>query len=101
MGRGDDTGSREVIVADNELAIILRALLPNLPMVGAYAVGVIFAVLNWRRAPRAAALVLLAVCLMAFNLVASALVYSWLPNHLLQNGWTADRLTTVFSVVRF
>jgi hypothetical protein len=75
----------------------LSNLLVGVPLYLVQLVGVILAVIWWRRHPRVS--LVLAVATAFLVTIVMGFLYAWLPNHLRELGWEAVRLGTVFSVL--
>jgi len=62
-------------------------------------VGVILALVWWRRHPRVSLLTVLALGLILLLGVGGLFVFVWLPDHLRQRGWTFEQTTALLPVI--
>jgi hypothetical protein len=86
---------------DNIAAQFLMQLASRAPTLLVYAIGVILAIVYWQRYPRPCLLVLLAVCLSGFALVASAFLFMYLPRAMADFGWAHEQLGMIVGAVGF
>jgi hypothetical protein len=80
---------------------LAQTVLTAAPLLGIYIVGAVLAVTHRRRAPRAAALVLAAVGLMAVTLIAQRLFFLWLSRHLMQSRWSPEEIRWAYTASGF
>jgi hypothetical protein len=62
-------------------------------------VGVILALVWWRRHPRVSLLVLLGIGLGVLTAVGGSFMVVWLPDHLRQRGWTFEETLPLYSLM--
>jgi hypothetical protein len=62
-------------------------------------VGVILALVWWRRHPRVSLLTLLAIGLLASAAVGGSFLFAWLPYHLEQRGWSFGQTSALYPVM--
>jgi sugar phosphate permease len=86
---------------DNIVAQFLVQLVSRAPALLVYAIGVILAIVYWQRYPRPCLLVLLAVCLSGFALVASAFLFMYLPRAMADFGWPREQFGMIIGIVNF
>ena len=86
---------------DNIAAQFLVQLVSRAPTLLVYAIGLILAIVYWRRYPRPCLLVLLAVCLSGFGLVASAFLFMYLPRAIVDFGLAHEQLGMILGIVGF
>jgi hypothetical protein len=80
---------------------LLHAL-SALPLLAAYAVGLVLVLVHWRRRRRSAMLALLALGLLAAETAGVLLIYSLgLWDALTGPGWTVDQILLASSVIGF
>ncbi len=84
---------------DNIVAQFLMQLASRAPNLVVYAIGLILAFVYWRRYPRPCLLVCTALCLAAFALVSSALLFTYLPRAMVEFGWDHQLFGRIFGTV--
>jgi MFS family permease len=62
-------------------------------------VGVILALVRWRRHPRVSLLTLLAIGLFVSVAVGGSFLFAWLPDHLKQRGWKFEEIMVLYPVM--
>jgi hypothetical protein len=73
----------------------LKSLVEMSPWFLVDLVGVILALVWWRRHPRVSFLTLLAIGLSVSVAVGGSFLIAWLPDHLRQSGWTSEKTITL------
>jgi hypothetical protein len=74
---------------NNNLSVLSSFLLPSLPAVIIWLVGIAIALATWRRHPRVSQTALVACVLLLANAAAGPLAQFWLFQRMTQFGWTA------------
>jgi hypothetical protein len=84
----------------DEIALgMLAQYLTQIPVLLAWLVGIILAIVYWRKHPRVSLLTLIAiVALLAKSLIGSA-VAMWLPITLREQGWVASQIGVILVVI--
>src|SRR5262249_12834720 len=77
----------------------LESLVSMSPVLVVDLVGVILALVRWRRHPRVSLLTLLAIGLFVSVGVGGSFVFAWLPDHLKQRGWTFEEIIVLYPVM--
>jgi hypothetical protein len=86
---------------DNIVAQSLMQLASRVPTLLVCAVGLILAIVYWKRYPRPCLLVFTALCLAVFALVTSAFLFMYLPRAMVDLGWDHQRVGAIIGVVAF
>jgi hypothetical protein len=77
----------------------LKSLVEMSPWFLVELVGVILALVWWRRHPRVSFLTLLAIGLSVSVAVGGSFLFAWLPDHLRQSGWRSEKTITLFPLL--
>jgi hypothetical protein len=84
----------------------MEALIPTLtviatlaPMIVVWVIGIILALLRWRRHPRVSQLAITAFAVMIGSTVVVRTLYVWLPTVVRNRGWSTSELGTIFTAV--
>jgi hypothetical protein len=71
------------------------------PLLAVYIIGAVFAYTHRRWSPQAAGLVIAAIVLLTFALIAQAVGYAWLPTYFSKNGWSDEQMMLTFTAFGF
>jgi hypothetical protein len=71
------------------------------PLLAVYIIGAVFAYTHRRWSPQAAGLVIAAVALLTFALIAQAVGYAWLATYLEKNAWSDEQMMLALSAFGF
>src|SRR3979490_3066276 len=86
---------------DNIVVQFLWQVGSRAPVLVVYAVGLVLAIVYWKRYPRPCLLVFLALCLAGFSLVASTVLFAYLPRAMIEFGWDHQLFGRTIGVVSF
>jgi hypothetical protein len=78
----------------------LSGIATSTPIIIVLLIGAALALARWRRHPRVSLLTLIASAMMIVNLIGAIFLYAWLPMTMLDRGWTASQLGSLFTVIR-
>src|SRR5205823_5900812 len=87
----------------NNLSVLTSFLLPSLPAILIWLVGVAIALATWRRHPRVSQTALVACVLLLVNAAAGPVAQFWLFQRMSQLGWTSSeygRMMGLLTLVR-
>ncbi|MHB8875439.1 MAG: hypothetical protein ACYC8T_17280 [Myxococcaceae bacterium] len=84
-------------MALDSLLSSLSMLAVRLPMLIAYAVAAVYAVARWEKHPQVSMLVVIAVGVLALDMIAAGLFYAWMPMRLRNAGRGAAEVGVILS----
>ncbi|MCX7048029.1 MAG: hypothetical protein NTX50_21400 [Candidatus Sumerlaeota bacterium] len=82
-----------------EFSHILMSFAVDIPLYIVFLIGVILAVVTWKRHPRVSLLVCIGIVIDCVAMTVGTGLFVWLPNYLIQSGRTQSQLGNVLGII--
>lgn len=86
---------------ESSVIAIIRALVAHSPLILVEFIGLVFALIHWKRSSGYARLALPGFALLLFSSLIVGSCWAVLPQWLVNQGWDGNRLETLFTVIGF
>ena len=80
---------------------ILSILIVQLPLILVWVIGLVLAIIRWKRHPRASLFTLIAITGLMILSLAGSLLSVWLPVMIRTGGWDVSRIGVINTAVGF
>ena len=82
-----------------EISHILMSFAVDIPLYIVFLIGIILAIVTWKRHPRVSMLVCIGIVIDCIAMTVGTGLFAWLPNYWMQSGRTTSELGNIMGII--